>query len=350
MMPDERKYHSFLEILLFSCLGCFSLYIMINSSEIPARYQDMLTTTQAYLAVIILFNGIGLSLMYMNRSIRNAYDSLVSSRRRMVSFIILSAVLLFAVNYLILVIIKLIINSDNPFGLAWHGFRNIFIVWMIEMTVFGLLMATSFYRSLVSLYKRTAELEESAVRTQYQALQNQLNPHFLFNSLNTLISEIEYNPETAVMFTRNLSDVYRYVLQCQDRKLVPLGQELEFTGSYIYLHSVRLGNCLSIENSVPHERYGDMVPSLTMQLLLENIIKHNVISRSRPMHIRIYIDRNTGYLCVSNGKAPKKDVVSSGKGLANLARRYELLCRKQIIIENLDKSFTIKVPLLNEKD
>ena len=214
-MPSrEHKYYYLLEVLLFSCLGCFSLFFFINTKDIPVRYQETFTTSQAYLAVIILFNGVGLSMMYIDRSIRSAYTRIVSSRRKMTEFMVICAVMLLAVNYLLLVSIKFIIDSPNPFRIESHGFRNLIIVWMIELVVFGLLMVNNFYRSLVSLYKKNAELEESAMKTQYQALQNQLNPHFLFNSLNTLISEIEYNPETAVQFTRNLSDVYRYILQC----------------------------------------------------------------------------------------------------------------------------------------
>lgn len=348
-MPSrEHKYYYLLEVLLFSCLGCFSLFFFINSKDIPVRYQETFTTSQAYLAVIILFNGVGLSMMYIDRSIRSAYTRIVSSRKKMTEFMVICAVMLLAVNYLLLVSIKFIIDSPNPFRIESHGFRNLIIVWMIELVVFGLLMVNNFYRSLVSLYKKNAELEESAMKTQYQALQNQLNPHFLFNSLNTLISEIEYNPETAVQFTRNLSDVYRYILQCQDKKMVSLRSELDFMDSYIFLHKVRLGDCISVENNIGNSYDDAMVPPLTLQLIIENIIKHNVISRTKPMKVIISVDENTKYMSVSNCKRPKKEVVSSGKGLSNLRQRYRLLCGKSIVIEDTDDYFTIKVPLLNE--
>lgn len=350
MPSHEHKYYHLQEILLFSCLGCFSLFFFINSKEIPLRYQETFTTSQAYLAVIILFNGVGLSMMYIDRSIRSAYTRIVSSRRKMTEFMIIYAVMLFAVNYLLLVSIKFIINSPNPFRMASHGFRNLIIVWMIELVVFGLLMVNNFYRSLVSLYKKNAELEESAMKAQYQALQNQLNPHFLFNSLNTLISEIEYNPETAVLFTRNLSDVYRYILQCQDKKMVSLRSELDFMDSYIFLHKVRLGDCIIVENNIGNNYNNAMVPPLTLQLIIENIIKHNIISRKKPMKVVISVNENTRYMSVLNYKRPKKDVTYSGKGLSNLRQRYRLLCGKSIAIEETNEYFTIKVPLLNEQD
>lgn len=175
---------------------------------------------------------------------------------------------------------------------------------------------------------------------------NQLNPHFLFNSLNTLIAEIEYNPKNAVHFTKHLSSVYRYVLQSQDKTLVTLGEELEFIRSYLFLHEVRLGNCLTCQNNVPAEYAEKMLPPLTLQLLVENVIKHNSITPGKPMVITIRIEDE--YLSVSNPIHPKKSVASSGIGLENLAKRCELMSGKKIIIKNETEKFTVKVPLLYE--
>lgn len=196
------------------------------------------------------------------------------------------------------------------------------------------------------LQQKAAVLQAENDTARYTALQNQLNPHFLFNSLNTLIAEIEYNPANAVHFTKHLSCVYRYVLQSQDKTLVSLGEELEFIRSYLFLHEVRLGNCLTCRNEVSATNTEKMLPPLTLQLLVENVIKHNSITPGKPMLLTIRTE--DGYLSVSNPVHPKKSITSSGIGLANLAKRYELMCGKEIIIQHTNEQFTVKVPLLYE--
>ena len=196
----------------------------------------------------------------------------------------------------------------------------------------------------MKLQQEAAELQKENNTARYTALQNQLNPHFLFNSLNTLIAEIEYNPSNAVRFTKHLSSVYRYVLQSQDKTLVPLNEELDFMKSYLFLHEVRLGNCISCECLVPDDYSDAMLPPLTLQLLVENVIKHNSITSGKPM--RIHIDIENNYLIVSNPIQPKKsNDSSSGVGLNNLSNRCKLMLGEEIIVIKENNSFTVKVPL-----
>lgn len=190
------------------------------------------------------------------------------------------------------------------------------------------------------------------MQARYMALQSQLNPHFLFNSLNTLIAEIEYNPQGAVGFTRNLSDVYRYILTCQDKRLVSLHDEMGFVDTYVQLHRVRLGDCLTVDWQVADAiREEAQLPPLTLQLLVENIVKHNVISPSRPMTVTVEAlmdGEGSAWLRVSNPVHPKLGAVSGGHGLKNLAQRYRLLCGKEIVVEKQENCFDVKVPLLYE--
>lgn len=188
----------------------------------------------------------------------------------------------------------------------------------------------------------------SSLKAQYQALQSQLNPHFLFNSLNALIAEIEYSPEKAIEFTRYLSDVYRYILQSQERQMVPLREELEFLHSFIFLHKVRLGECITVENRIKPSLLDSCIPPLTLQLLVENIIKHNIISLSKPMNILLDTEDSPLRLVVKNQIRSKQGIVPSGKGLMNLAKRYRLLCNQEIQITKDSTCFIVKVPLLDE--
>ena len=182
---------------------------------------------------------------------------------------------------------------------------------------------------------------------ELEFIQQQMNPHFLFNSLNTLISEIRYNPKNAELFTQHLSDVYRYTLQCQNQRLVTLQDELGFLDSYIFLHQVRLGDCIYVHNNVPDEWKEMKMPPLTLQLLVENVIKHNVIHSGKPMVIELCNVEEPPTLIICNPIRPKKCGVVSGMGLKNLSARYKLLCNQDIVIENESDKFTVKIPLLS---
>lgn len=175
-----------------------------------------------------------------------------------------------------------------------------------------------------------------------------MNPHFLFNSLNTLISEIRYNPANAELFTQHLSDVYRYTLQCQNQRLTTLREELDFLNSYVFLHRVRLGDCIYIDNRIPESCLECQLPPLTIQLLAENVIKHNVIHMGKPMTIELIYMEKEKELVVRNRIQAKKSATAFGTGLKNLSVRYKLLCGRDIVIENDSQEFTVKIPLLYE--
>lgn len=138
----------------------------------------------------------------------------------------------------------------SPFIFTNGGGRILIVVWLVELVILGLLLANRSVQNTLKLQQEAAKLQKENNTARYTALQNQLNPHFLFNSLNTLIAEIEYNPDNAVRFTKHLSTVYRYVLQCQDKTLVTLAEELDFMRSYLFLHRVRLGECISCKENI----------------------------------------------------------------------------------------------------
>ena len=154
--------------------------------------------------------------------------------------------------------------------------------------------------------------------------------------------------KNAILFTQRLSDVYRYILQSQQQRLVTIESELSFIDSYIFLHKVRLGDCIRIENRIEADNYDLKLPSLTLQLLVENVIKHNIINMDMPMNILIDYDSENGRILVTNKIRIKPNVVSTGMGLKNLSARYLLICNQDITIENNTNYFTVKIPVLNE--
>jgi len=138
--------------------------------------------------------------------------------------------------------------------------------------------------------------------------------------------------------------VYRYVLQSQDKTLVSLAEELEFLDSYLFLHKVRLGDCISCACDIPADLAEAMLPPLTLQLLVENVIKHNTITSARPMKIDIFVQED--HLVVSNPVQPRKSQESSGVGLKNLSNRCKLMLGEEILVLHEKEMFTVKVPLL----
>lgn len=340
------KWNNLINGALFSGLGAFSYFLLVNYTSLAPHIADALYSNGGIIFFILVFNVLGYATLHLCAWIHTQYAVNLRSRWK-IPVIYLTVMLLFLLlNYGLLVSAKLLAGTSSPLILQGNGWRLLIVVWLVELVILGLLLANRSIRSSLRLQQKAAILQSENDTARYTALQNQLNPHFLFNSLNTLIAEIEYNPMNAVHFTKHLSSVYRYVLQSQDKTLVALGEELEFMHSYLFLHEVRLGNCLTCSNDIPTQYADSMLPPLTLQLLAENVIKHNSITQSKPMTITIGIENE--YLVVSNPIHPKKSSVSSGVGLQNLAKRSKLMSGKEIIVEKEKEIFIVKVPLLYE--
>lgn len=206
------------------------------------------------------------------------------------------------------------------------------------------LTAARFTQKWVDSQDEIADMKREKLAMDYNSLQDQLNPHFLFNNLSVLKSLIIYDPDTAVAFTENFTDVYRYVLQSKDKRLVKFSDEYEFIKSYCGLHKERLGDGLQVEHVIQEEALSKEIAPLTLQLLIENAIKHNVTSRETPLKIRIATDAN--FLTVSNSLNLRTSSYSTKTGLRNLVKRYEMLTKTEVVVQYDDDKFEVKVPLL----
>ena len=344
----RQKYNHLFNGLLFSGLASFSYLFLVLYSDLAPKHLEVLISFKSFILILAAFNLVGFGVLMIHNWQKRSFQFLVKRKDRLIIDCILTAIILFLMNYLVWSIVKAIFEVPEPFILKGRGLRIIALVWLVEMVITNLTLTINFYRQLVLLHEKAEQFEEASIKAQYVALQNQLNPHFLFNSLNTLISEIEYSPRNAVLFTQRLSDVYRYILQSQQQRLVTLKSELSFIDSYIFLHKVRLGDCIRIDNKVELHNYDLKLPSLALQLLVENVIKHNIINMDYPMKILIDYEQQSGMLAVTNEIRVKPNVATTGMGLKNLSIRYRLICDKNILIDSNTNYFTVKVPLLNE--
>lgn len=204
-------------------------------------------------------------------------------------------------------------------------------------------LVISSYQYLQVSTLETIQLEAKQVDLQLTSLKSQLTPHFLFNSLNTISSLLYKSPETTETYIRNLAKIYQYTLPAYDKKLVPFNEEWEYVQANLELLSVRFGDALVVELENETQLYEINMPPLTLQLLIENALKHNRISRENPL--KVMISRKGQWWQVVNNITEKPQKVSSFKvGLRVIKERYELLGLKVKVSRN--ESFTVKLPVL----
>jgi sensor histidine kinase YesM len=205
-------------------------------------------------------------------------------------------------------------------------------------------------RSFLLGWRQTAidaeRLKGENITSQYETLKSQVNPHFLFNSLNALTSLVHDQPDLAVKFIKQLSEVYRYVLDSQHKEVVPLAMELKFVESYVFLQKIRFGDDLQVLVEVPGTA-NLLIAPLSLQMLIENAVKHNIILEEAPLRIRIFLDDHQ-YIVVCNNLQEKKTGLTSPElGLKNIKARYEYLTDRPVYILREKQTFTVKLPVLD---
>ncbi|GAB3949110.1 hypothetical protein GCM10028805_24940 [Spirosoma harenae] len=256
--------------------------------------------------------------------------------------------LLFITGYfLVNQVINDILPELNPF--------NKFSVIIIAVTIFLVntviilgFIANHLLKRWQENAVRAAELEKEKVQVQLDSLKNQISPHFLFNSLSSLDSLIDDNPALARQFLQQLSKVFRYVLQHKEKALVPLETELTFIKNYVSLLKTRFDGQFVVNYEIDDDVLDQQIVPVTLQILLENAIKHNVISEAHPLTVTIRA--NDGYLYVSNPIQRKRQVETSNKqGLENLTLLYSFLSKQPVEINESETLFFVRIPLLTSQ-
>lgn len=260
--------------------------------------------------------------------------------RALALHLIYTSIVIFLVNWFWLIVVG---NRD------WSSFltsKSTFIAqYIIFILVASIIYAVSFFKSWRNEVLQSEMIKREALSLQYQVLQNQVNPHFLFNSLNVLGSLIDLDISKAKVFTRELSLFYRDLLMFKDRDIISLKEEIDFVKRYIYLQQIRFGEALQVEIIANEKIEGKVIP-LSLQALVENAIKHNEISQANPLNIIIAISDDYE-LIVENNLQPKTLLEETSKtGLQNLAGRYRFLTGKEMIITNNNHYFRVSLPLI----
>ena len=225
------------------------------------------------------------------------------------------------------------------------GLQQFLLSWLISISIASVAF---FYMEWNNALKRERKLREEKLIFQYESLKNKVNPHFLFNSLNTLSSLIPRDPELSDRFITKFSTIYRYVLEKTDMDMVGLDEELNFIEDFFFLQKIRDEEKINLEVNVNNPHCYSVIP-VSIQLLVENALKHNAASRERPLNIKIYLeDDNT--VVVENNIQKKISLEPSSKvGLKNLKERVFLTMRKEVLINEGPANFRVKLPILKKE-
>ncbi len=263
-------------------------------------------------------------------------------KRRLVTQTVLCLAVTFSMHTLMILAFRDWLPKEfNRLVLAISYFIDFVLVFAINTTIFG----AYFFHKWKSNLVKTERLERERANAHYENLKNQLNPHFLFNSLSSLNSLIYENQDLASQFLQQLSRVFRYVLENKDKELVELDTEVKFVSRYVFLLRTRFGDDLDVRFELVPEQLARRVVPVTLQILIENAIKHNIINEENRLTIRVSADDQ--YLHVENNLHKKTIVETSNKhGLANLRSLYHYLCPLPVRVTETPYTFTVSIPLL----
>jgi hypothetical protein len=328
-----------------------SIFVIINilsiinggSISFDEHFKIMFLYTMLYSFVLHLANT------YLFLKLDEIFKNERFSQRRIIIGFVSSFFLSLVVIFFLRLFINTIIEKKSLAEFIANDSASDYV--LASVFTFLVLLIVHF----VYLYKgyqenkvKEQKIIAGTASAKFESLKNQIDPHFLFNSLNVLSSLIEENPENAQKFTTSLSKIYRYVLEQKDKELVSVEEELAFAKTYMNLLKMRFENSLFYEVPSSISNPEAKVVPLSLQLLLENTVKHNVVSEQRPLHIRIFEENN--YLVIQNDYQ-KKEVLQDrkGVGLENIISRYGIITKRKVLIEQDENTFTVKIPILTKQ-
>lgn len=298
-----------------------------------------------------LFIGMsnGLTNEFLNKKFPWAEQTRTRTIFGIIALVIVNVVVSYLCGYLNFVVIQKTATTETFFS-GKYNFINWFTI-NIALMISAFLHAKGFMEELKKNTKKEVgeqKLIAKSANAQFESLKNQLDPHFLFNSLNVLTALIDENPEQAQKFTTSMSKIYRYVLEQKDKEMVKVEDEIEFAKIYCNLLKTRFEDSVNFTFDINPDDLQKFVVPLSLQLLLENCIKHNFATSSKPLNIRIFTEGK--FLSIENNLQVREQLKeSAGIGLANIVQRYALLTKDNVFIEKSEQTFKVKIPILTEK-
>ncbi len=326
-----------LRILLVSCTATFILFIAMAVTEEDPQRSELLP--MGFVILIVSFNTIAEANIFFMR--------LMQRNRRLRWNLYLQSICILGITLLLLLFwIQLAEKMLVP-NIMEHTMARITItIGLLTLFIHLLIIIISNLTSeWMDNRKEIDTLKQAKLQSDYNSLKDRLNPHFLFNNLSVLKSLIHFNPEAAGKFTQDFTNVYRYVLSSHEEETVTLQEELKFLESYIALHKERIGEGLQVHMNIDSVHYTCFLPPMSLQLLVENAIKHNVANKTQPLTITIA--SSDEYILVRNNRNTKEDTYSSLTGLTTLRAQFQLLAGREVRVEENNSHYSVYLPLLS---
>ncbi len=278
--------------------------------------------------------------------LRKRFPDFKDDKKRVIIFLLSIISTVVFVDFFGGKLLMFIINSLGANASHSQQLKVLIPVTIITIMIMAIYEAIYYYIRLKKSIREEEQTKQIMIQAQLDTLRNQAQPHFLFNSLNTLRDIIdEEAKEDAKKFVDKLSDVYRFILESGNSNVIVLQKEVKFVKSYIHIQLERFGDNLKVDWNVSDDSLGLLIVPMSLQLLIENAIKHNVVSRAKPLLIKV--ETTDKGLVVSNKIQPKSTKVPSTKiGLKNIAKRYALICNQPLDIKDNNEYFTVTIPLL----
>ncbi|WP_026993759.1 sensor histidine kinase [Flectobacillus major] len=334
--------HSY-RFLWITILGVYS-FVNTLLTETLTYYPIPLSSPTLLVLFLVLIAGIweGSRILYHYLSLR-FYNKLWHKLAvGFVGSILLTATLTIAISFSYAYV------SDTWQSPTFILLLKLFLMFAFRINLFlNILNIIYLYvHELEKIALEAEQLRQIGVQAQLQAIRNQINPHFLFNNLSVLSSLISYDTTSSLQFVKQFSNVYRYVLKNHDKELISISEELGFTQSYLFLLQKRFPEGIQVELHVDEGYLNWQIVPMALQMLLENTIKHNIVSVEKPLTIRLYTDNP--YLILSNNLQPKAVYTSESThtGLSNIVQRYAYLSSIDVQIIKTDNEFIVKIPML----
>ena len=341
------KRKSFIILLWISLITAVFFFLFFSGERTLKGFMLTILISSMYSFLIGIGNGAINE--FLNKRIPWSEATTKRTILSVISILIINFILVYFCNYMNFVVFQKAATTEEFFS-GKYNFLNWFMI-NIALLISAFLHAKSFMEELKKTSKKEVveqKLIAKSANAQFETLKNQLDPHFLFNSLNVLSSLIDENPRQAQTFTASMSKIYRYVLEQKDKELVTVEDEIEFAKTYCELLKTRFEDSVDFIFDVKKEDYRKYVVPLSLQLLLENCIKHNYATSSKPMIIKVFSENDT--LCIENNFQVREQMKeSAGIGLANIVQRYSLLTDRNVFIEKSEDYFKVKLPMLLEK-
>ena len=327
-------------ILLVSLLYPIFFAYIDRTFEAAILLRELLFTTVRLTGIALIIQGVILANNALFRGFRWI------GLRYLVE---MAAILLFTYWFLygFVDLIEAPLVNGNPADPELWTFRRYIGLYMLgTVFIYTFLTGMNLYQVARQKEAQAEQLQREFAQVRLQALKSQVNPHFLFNSLSVLSSLVHVSPEQAELFIQHLAKAYRYILEQKESEMVSLKEELSFLEAYFFLLQIRFNQKIKLVKTISPETEALCLPPLTLQLLVENAVKHNRMSAQEPLTINVLAQEAT--LVVENNKQAREKVESStGVGLENIRKRYAMLTEKKPVITQTETVFRVQIPLLN---